>query len=140
MCEDKMIYKTCPRCGRKIEVGKHCPCESLRHQRYKSKRTDDEEQAFYKSGRWKRVREATVESDLGVCRLCYNTHAHPLPPAEVVHHIVPIKDGGAKLDTHNLISLCNRCHGKVHDRYKNGFERETIERLKMIPPVTKNDT
>ena len=33
--------------------------------------------------------------------------------ADMVHHIVAIRDGGARLDNDNLLSLCWHCHGKV---------------------------
>jgi 5-methylcytosine-specific restriction protein A len=34
--------------------------------------------------------------------------------ADVVHHITPIADGGARLDERNLRSLCHACHAAVH--------------------------
>jgi 5-methylcytosine-specific restriction endonuclease McrA len=33
-----------------------------------------------------------------------------------VHHITPLKQGGARLDPSNLMSLCNSCHNRVHGR------------------------
>jgi len=35
-------------------------------------------------------------------------------PAYVVHHIVPLSDGGDKYNPNNLASLCRHCHNVVH--------------------------
>jgi 5-methylcytosine-specific restriction protein A len=35
-------------------------------------------------------------------------------PATMVHHVKPIKQGGAVLDMENLMALCRRCHDKIH--------------------------
>ena len=58
-------------------------------------------------------------------RLMY-LHKHPLceqcldmgfkKPAVLVHHIVPLDDGGARLDAKNMRALCNNCHEVVHGR------------------------
>ena len=34
--------------------------------------------------------------------------------ADLVHHIVPVREGGALLDEQNLMSLCNECHSRIH--------------------------
>jgi len=34
--------------------------------------------------------------------------------AVLVHHIVPISDGGARLDERNLMALCVACHDAKH--------------------------
>jgi 5-methylcytosine-specific restriction endonuclease McrA len=33
---------------------------------------------------------------------------------DVVHHIVPIDKGGARLDMENLMSLCTMHHEEIH--------------------------
>jgi len=33
-----------------------------------------------------------------------------------VHHIIPIEEGGARLDMKNLETLCKPCHDKHHGR------------------------
>jgi hypothetical protein len=53
------------------------------------------------------LRELVLERD---CRLCCNCDR----PATVVHHIVPRALGGSD-GIRNLASLCDECHGKVHD-------------------------
>lgn len=36
--------------------------------------------------------------------------------ASVAHHVVPINDGGPRLDQANLRALCRDCHEIVHGR------------------------
>lgn len=52
---------------------------------------------------WERVRVMALARDSGLCCLCGR-------PAVLVDHILPIRDGGERLDLDNLQSLCRRCH------------------------------
>lgn len=45
-----------------------------------------------------------MERDGSRCVICRQ-------PANTVHHIVAIEDGGAWFDIDNLVTLCRRCHG-----------------------------
>lgn len=40
--------------------------------------------------------------------------------ATLVHHILPIKQGGARLDDTNLQALCRTCHERHHGRQSRG--------------------
>lgn len=40
-------------------------------------------------------------------------------PAEHVHHIVPLADGGTN-DESNLMSLCKSCHSRIHLELRRG--------------------
>ena len=46
--------------------------------------------------------------------------AHPLclcgKPAQMVHHVKAIADGGERLDSLNLQALCWSCHATTHRR------------------------
>lgn len=74
---------------------------------------------FYKSIRWERKRETVLRRDEYLCRECrrYNKRT----PANTVHHIIPLlwclmyKPAWA-LESWNLISLCEECHGRMHNR------------------------
>lgn len=57
--------------------------------------------------RWEKVRRMHLAGE-PLCRLC--SQAGRITPAVLVDHIVPIRDGGARLDDDNLQSLCRRCH------------------------------
>jgi len=46
--------------------------------------------------------------------------------ADVVDHIVPIEDGGARLDVNNLRSLCTKHHEQRHGRLKKDITEESL--------------
>jgi len=62
---------------------------------------------------WPEVRAAYLAKYplCGRCQARGRTRA-----ADMVHHIIAIRDGGARLDNDNLLSLCWHCHGKVGPR------------------------
>ena len=62
--------------------------------------------------RWTRVRNAYI-SKHPLCERCKSRDAIVL--ATLVHHIVRIADGGARLDYNNLQSLCVKCHDIIHN-------------------------
>ncbi|KUP32855.1 HNH endonuclease [Bacillus halotolerans] len=69
--------------------------------------------SFYKSTDWKRTRQLALIRDNYLCQHCLKDHC--FTPADMVHHIVEVKEEWAKrLDLDNLVSLCNACHNKVH--------------------------
>ncbi|MEC2307821.1 HNH endonuclease [Bacillus atrophaeus] len=69
--------------------------------------------SFYKSTDWKRTRQLALIRDNYLCQHCLKDHC--FTPADMVHHIVEVKEDWAKrLDLDNLVSLCNACHNKVH--------------------------
>lgn len=61
--------------------------------------------------KWSQVRAAYVKKH-PLCELCDQRGV--VHPVEIVHHIVPICDGGDRYRHANLQSLCRTCHGKVH--------------------------
>ena len=70
---------------------------------------------FYKSKRWKEKREKILRRDEYLCREC--KRYGKATPATTVHHVIPIeRDRSLKLNSNNLISLCEQCHNKMHDR------------------------
>ena len=48
--------------------------------------------------------------------------------SEHLHHIVPLIKGGTNNDS-NIIQLCNKCHGLVHDRDWTNHKKATKEGL-----------
>lgn len=76
---------------------------------YKMRRSDVEEQAFYKSERWRRLRAWKLRQN-PICEIC-NTAA-----ATIVDHIRPIKKGGDPMLVDNLQSVCAACHNRKHGR------------------------
>ncbi len=76
------------------------------------------ENNFYKSGRWKSKRERILKRDEYLCRECKRFGKSVL--AATIHHINPLDQRpDLKLASDNLLSLCKKCHDKMHDRINN---------------------
>ncbi|MBI9014366.1 MAG: HNH endonuclease [Clostridiales bacterium] len=68
---------------------------------------------FYHSREWKKVREAVLIRDNYLCQNCIKDNI--IKSAEIVHHIVEIKDDWSKrLSISNCKSLCLKCHNSIH--------------------------
>ncbi len=61
---------------------------------------------------WRKVRARYVREH-PFCEECMKRGV--LTPAEHVHHIRPLGEGGTH-DAENLMSLCRRCHAAIHAR------------------------
>lgn len=64
------------------------------------------------SRKWNKVRMVKLKQN-PLCEMCEDKGL--ITPAVLVHHIVPISEGGAVLEYDNLMSLCTKCHGEVHN-------------------------
>lgn len=74
---------------------------------------------FYKTTKWKHKRERILRRDEYLCQEC--KRYGKTTPATTVHHIIPlawclIYNIALALSSSNLISLCDKCHDKMHDR------------------------
>jgi len=56
--------------------------------------------------KWKEISQAVRYRDNSRCVLCG-------APVQAVHHIDPVSEGGESFAT-NLVSLCYRCHNRLH--------------------------
>lgn len=59
---------------------------------------------------WKRIRDRHIHEH-PLCEECLK--AGRTVPAEEVHHLLPLADGGTHVRS-NLVSLCRSCHLKKH--------------------------
>lgn len=97
----------------------------------------------YQSKRWERTRQAVLRRDDYLCRECkrYGVGAE----AREVHHILPAEECTGRYarllyDSRNLISLCSRCHGMMHVRWRKELSEKGFALLKRsgvldIPPL-----
>jgi 5-methylcytosine-specific restriction enzyme A len=70
---------------------------------------------FYKTSRWKSKREKVLRRDEYCCQEC--KRYGKTTAATTVHHIHPLRiRPDLRLTTWNLVSLCGKCHDKMHDR------------------------
>ena len=73
----------------------------------------------YNTKRWERIRSAVLRRDEYLCQECkrYGKSVE----ANTVHHILPAEECTGeyerlKYDSRNLISLCRKCHERMHVR------------------------
>ncbi len=68
---------------------------------------------------WKRIRDRYIKAH-SLCEQCRKDGR--LTPAEEVHHILPLSQGGGN-ETGNLMALCKPCHARITvemgDRWHN---------------------
>ncbi|MGX7745681.1 hypothetical protein [Rhodopseudomonas parapalustris] len=128
------LKKLCPRCNKIIDIDQQY-CEehqkqvdqSLknRHREYKANRSDKNEQKFYKSKEWLKLREYLKVKYKGLCLYSYLVDNIIVPAAEY-HHIEPIKDNWSKrLDVYNIIPLSYMVHRNITEIYKTNKKEET---------------
>lgn len=67
--------------------------------------------------RWRKVRERYI-SHHPLCELCEAKNLVVI--ANVVHHKVPLSEGGQRLSLSNLQALCRSCHEILHGRKRAG--------------------
>lgn len=86
--------------------------------------------AFYHSAAWERARDAALERDHYLCQHCLE--AGVITPATMVHHIKEltpstVSDPDIATNPDNLVSLCDRCHKKVHGWIRQGSTRQGMQ-------------
>lgn len=114
----------------KTYCSKHSFKNKDRHNSYKVRRKDKDEQAFYNSKEWHMFRSNIIARDLGLFTVCLIKNRIQI--ADVVHHIIELKESRELgLRTSNLLSLCNSCHQEIHAKYRKGMvtKRNTQEEL-----------
>jgi 5-methylcytosine-specific restriction protein A len=82
-----------------------------RQQRYDRTERDPETIAFYNSRAWKAARTMQLNAH-PLCQVCLKENV--IRGAWGVDHIVPISEGGEKLDPNNFQSVCASCHASKH--------------------------
>lgn len=94
---------------------------------------------FYKSKKWKRKRENILRRDEYTCQEC--KRYGKTVQANTVHHIFPLENyQELKLVNDNLISLCDKCHEAMHNRFTNELTDKGIawqNRMKVKSKVLK---
>jgi 5-methylcytosine-specific restriction protein A len=103
--------KPCPHHGcRELTNGGYCEAHNRAvNADYDRHHRDKEMKRFYNSQPWVRLRKAKLSRD-PMCEAC--KMGGVLVIAAVVDHIVPVREGGARLDIDNLQSLCHSCHSR----------------------------
>ena len=124
-----MAKKICPIHG--IIDGECAKCKSKSNKMYDRYKRDKELDSFYKSSAWRKLRTRFIKAN-PLCNICGY-------PAKIVDHIIEIRDGGAKLDSANLQSLCQTCHNRktIRERIKRGGGQKSLKtdtKISVRPP------
>jgi 5-methylcytosine-specific restriction enzyme A len=104
-----------PGCPNIVERG-YCPACQLKrklHSRYYDKQRGTPAERGY-DNEWIKFR-ATYLAHNPLCIDCLAENIYE--PATEVHHIIELKDGGARLDPDNCAALCKKHHNKRHNRW-----------------------
>jgi 5-methylcytosine-specific restriction endonuclease McrA len=90
----------------------------------------------YKSKKWKQFRKKILRRDKYLCREC-NRYGKTTG-ANTVHHCIPVsEDPELKYNSNNLISLCESCHEKMHDKFDNSLTAAGQRWKEKITPLVK---
>jgi len=93
---------------------------------------------FYKSKQWELVRDAVLRRDGYSCQLCKRYGR--MVGARHVHHIYPFEDYPEyALKRWNLISLCQQCHNRMHDRDTHQLTEEGKRLKRKVWKNTRAD-
>lgn len=110
--------KFCPAPGCSVLVARGlCPAHAAERQEKldKAKHANDLERGSASArgydGDWAKLR-ATHLARHPLCEKCRAEGR--LTPAVLVHHARRIREGGARLDSDNLMSMCDACHDETH--------------------------
>ena len=84
--------------------------------------------AFYKTTRWKKLRDRILRRDGYKCQLSARFGRNI--QADTVHHIFPREQFPEyQYEPWNLVSVSARMHDRLHDRNTNQLTREGMELL-----------
>ena len=90
-----------------------------------------ERKEIYCTPRWLELRNRARIRDGFLCVACKRSGL--TSPGEIVHHSVPIREGGDPWDIDNLETLCRDCHDAAHERpdeVRDGWSDLVAETLK----------
>lgn len=140
-----MLKKICAftGCSGLIDYGhKYCSKHAAiaEHQRkqnnkdYKAKRTDKREQGFYNSDEWEALRQQVLAHYFNLDLYGYYVNGRVVQ-AELVHHVVEIKDYGGwehRLDFNNMFPCTKGTHAVIHAAYKKSSDNKAEMQKQLI--------
>lgn len=89
---------------------------------------------FYKTKNWIEKRKKILRRDEYLCANCRRFGR--TIQATTVHHIYPFElYPELKLESNNLISLCEKCHNEMHDRENHKLTKLGKEWQKRKAPL-----
>ena len=102
--------KICNACGI-LHPGNGATCAACYRPRVRIETPASKERArFYRSAPWRQARLDALTRDNHQCQQCRSQ------TDLIVHHLIDRLSGGHPYQLNNLITLCRRCHGRLHAR------------------------
>lgn len=96
---------------RALTAETYCPEHARMHEVRVDLRESSDKRGY--DSRWQQVRARFLRRN-PLCEHCLAKGRAVM--AGVAHHVVPISEGGPRLDPRNLQALCRDCHEVVHGR------------------------
>lgn len=106
------------------------------NRKYNKARTDNKEQAFYKTTGWKQARKVALARDNYLCQDCLKMGY--VVPAQTVHHIIPIKVmWQLRLIIDNMICLCESCHQERHRKLNEIQSKKMLQKCNIYNNIKR---
>ncbi len=117
-----MLTKLC-KCGKRIKQNKKCCKDCLENKPQVKQYHTKEHRNFYSGARWTKLSK-TVRNKYLIDLYLYHTLGI-MKKAEIVHHIIPVKDDPTKAyDVDNLIPVTQASHHEIEKIYNLGGRRK----------------
>ena len=109
------LYSLCINCKKKISYRTtRCDECQMKYNKYIERKRDKEKADFYRSYKWRKLREQVLNDNNYMCKMCKDNGR--VRQATEVHHIEHLSQNwGKRFNYDNLIPLCYDCHHKIHD-------------------------
>ena len=127
------MLKSCKYCGRIHPSGYSCPKRPTAGKH----RSNSKAAAFRKQYIWRKKRNAIVDRDYHLCRVCnegsYGVYGVPgLNTQLEVHHIEPLEECfERRLDDANLVTCCSGHHKMAE---AGAIPKDYLHKLAVTPP------
>lgn len=122
-----MIYKRCPRCGKRIPSGTTCECYAKYKRKYK---TASGIKLEYHTQRWRSLRAYVMSIYNGIDIYMLYRHGK-IEAADTAHHIEPASlRPDLFYSSDNLIPVGRYGHAEIHERYKREDRAAVMEELR----------
>jgi 5-methylcytosine-specific restriction endonuclease McrA len=126
MCEkhaNRERYCATPGCPNKITSGRFCEqCLKNQQQLKEERRGSARKRGYDKT--WEKASKL-YRSANPICERCLSRGKYNDKDL-LVHHIKPLKEGGARLDFNNLQTLCRSCHKAIHKEMDRKRKDKTV--------------
>lgn len=114
----KPIPRPCKTCGRATtNANQYCDAHQADfkppQKRYDEYRGSPSKRGY--DATWRKFRNWFLALH-PLCEIC--KESKKITPAEEVHHVIPLAEGGERLNPDNCQALCKVCHSKITSEYR----------------------